>query len=142
MQHNINLYINADFRFAPSQWEMPLQSNVVSYWLGTNLESALIYGLIILVTLTSAPHINNTLAPGIFEWNCRYAKSFSSKFYWLTAEVLLILSSGDCHWTSLISKHWSGKSLVPPNQYYLNQSWLRYLLLYNITSRPQCVKIS
>ena len=30
----------ADSRFAPSQWEMSLQSNAVSHWLGTNLESA------------------------------------------------------------------------------------------------------
>ena len=28
-------------RFAPSQWETPLQSNAVSHWLGANLESAL-----------------------------------------------------------------------------------------------------
>ena len=31
----------ADSRFAPSQWEMSLQSNAISHWLGTNLESAL-----------------------------------------------------------------------------------------------------
>ena len=31
----------ADSRFAPSQWETSLQSNAVSHWLGTNLESAL-----------------------------------------------------------------------------------------------------
>ena len=31
--------IRADSRFAPSQWEMSLQSNVVSHWLSTNLES-------------------------------------------------------------------------------------------------------
>ena len=30
----------ADSRFAPSQWEMSLQSNAISHWLGTNLESA------------------------------------------------------------------------------------------------------
>ena len=30
----------ADSMFAPSQWETPLQSNAVSHWLGTNLESA------------------------------------------------------------------------------------------------------
>ena len=28
----------ADFKFAPSQWEMSLQSNGVSHWLGANLE--------------------------------------------------------------------------------------------------------
>ena len=31
----------ADSRLAPSQWETSLQSNVVSHWLGANLESAL-----------------------------------------------------------------------------------------------------
>ena len=31
----------AGSRFAPSQWETPLQSNAVSHWLGANLESAL-----------------------------------------------------------------------------------------------------
>ena len=34
--------IKADSRLAPSQWEMSLQSNVISHWLGANLESALI----------------------------------------------------------------------------------------------------
>ena len=32
----------ADSRSAPSQWETPLQSNAVSHWLGTNLESILL----------------------------------------------------------------------------------------------------
>ena len=31
----------ASTRFAPSQWEMSLQSNAISHWLGANLESAL-----------------------------------------------------------------------------------------------------
>ena len=30
-----------DFRLAPSQWEMSLQSNALSHWLGVNLESTL-----------------------------------------------------------------------------------------------------
>ena len=29
----------ADSRFAPSQWEMSLQNNAVSHWLGVNLDS-------------------------------------------------------------------------------------------------------
>ena len=37
----------ADSRFVPSQWETSLQSNAVSHWLGTNLESALRMILII-----------------------------------------------------------------------------------------------
>ena len=32
----------ADSRLVPSQWELSLQSNAVSHWLGANLESALI----------------------------------------------------------------------------------------------------
>ena len=32
----------ADSRLAPSPWETSLQSNAVSHWLGTNLESALL----------------------------------------------------------------------------------------------------
>ena len=35
------LYIRADSRFAPSQWETSLQSNAVSHWLGADPESAL-----------------------------------------------------------------------------------------------------
>ena len=37
----------ADSWFAPSQWETSLQSNDVSHWLGTNLESALNYAYIV-----------------------------------------------------------------------------------------------
>ena len=37
-----NIY-RADSKLAPSQWETSLQSNAVSYWLGTNWELALIY---------------------------------------------------------------------------------------------------
>ena len=34
-------YFKADSKFVPSQWETLLQGNVVSHWLGANLESAL-----------------------------------------------------------------------------------------------------
>ena len=41
-QYNKSIYMcRADSRLAPCQWEASLQSNAVSYWLGTNLESAL-----------------------------------------------------------------------------------------------------
>ena len=42
----IYIYIRADSKLAPSQWEMSLQSNAISHWLGTNLESALYMKLI------------------------------------------------------------------------------------------------
>ena len=35
------MHISADSRFVPSQWEMSLQDNAVSDWLGAILESAL-----------------------------------------------------------------------------------------------------
>ena len=40
-QQSMNHIHRADSRLAPSQWEMSLQSNVVSHWLDTNLEWAL-----------------------------------------------------------------------------------------------------
>ena len=33
----------ADSRHAPNQWEMSLQSNAVSHWLGANLKSAMVF---------------------------------------------------------------------------------------------------
>ena len=38
----VTIISRADSQFAPSQWEMLLQSNALSHWLGANLESALI----------------------------------------------------------------------------------------------------
>ena len=35
------IQLRADLRIAPSQWQMLLQCNAVSHWLGANLESAL-----------------------------------------------------------------------------------------------------
>ena len=42
MIYNIDLkeVSKIDTNLAPSQWETPLQSNAISYWLGANLESA------------------------------------------------------------------------------------------------------
>ena len=42
-EHGVPSYIRADSRLAASQWETSLQTNTVSYSLGANLESALIY---------------------------------------------------------------------------------------------------
>ena len=41
VQATILLSSRADSRLAPSQWETSLQSNAVSHWLGTSLESVL-----------------------------------------------------------------------------------------------------
>ena len=38
---NISINCRVDCRLASSQWETSLQSNTVSHWLGTNLESAI-----------------------------------------------------------------------------------------------------
>ena len=55
-----------DFRLAPIQWETVLQSNAISHWLGTDLESALwlhtIYGTIWLADIVSAKGDD----PGLF----------------------------------------------------------------------------
>ena len=37
----LDTWIRADSRLAPSQWDMALQSNAVSHWLGTNLDGSL-----------------------------------------------------------------------------------------------------
>ena len=43
--HTLSPYwsIRADSRLVPSQWQTSLQSHAVSHWLGSNLESALVY---------------------------------------------------------------------------------------------------
>ena len=38
---HLRVTYSANSEFAPGQWEMSLQSNTVSHWLGANLESAL-----------------------------------------------------------------------------------------------------
>ena len=38
--HSTTEVCRADSKLAPSQWEMLLQSNTISHWLGANLESA------------------------------------------------------------------------------------------------------
>ena len=52
----------ADYRLAPSHWETSLQSNVVSHWLGTNLESALLHTDVTVITPTS----HNQLPSGLY----------------------------------------------------------------------------
>ena len=39
-------HCRVDSRLVSCQWEMSLQSNAISHWLGTNLESALHYGML------------------------------------------------------------------------------------------------
>ena len=39
-------YSSADSRLAPNHWEMSLQCNTTSHWLGTNLKSALLQYLV------------------------------------------------------------------------------------------------
>ena len=58
----------ADSRFAPSQWETALQSNAVSHWLGTNLESALktIIQVQTLVQVSNHPFPDSTIHGKIF----------------------------------------------------------------------------
>ena len=76
-------YNRADSMLVPRQWEMLLQSNTASHWLGTNLESALIWHLVAWSWLvqtaptSSAPHhctkqrwlVINLIMWKIFQWN-------------------------------------------------------------------------
>ena len=59
-------YCRADPRFVPSQWETLLQSNAVSHWLGTNLESALV------PKLTIPWNKQRVLMHGHQGWNVRH----------------------------------------------------------------------
>ena len=62
-----------DSRFAPSQWEMSLQSNAVSHWLGANLKSALIFlrvwdsvfNRFCRVHLADSPHLQLSSGPQV-----------------------------------------------------------------------------
>ena len=88
-----------DSRFAPNQWEMALQSNAVSHWLGANLESVLLtYGVVINPTegvclsvkdccCISRMNLNiNSLLPGdvIPHWRS-WSSVVQAMAYWLTA---------------------------------------------------------
>ena len=93
------IYIRADSRFVPSQWETSLQSNTYSHWLTVNLESALYIEAMtndyhiadhIFISLThplvppldKMAVISQTLFSDAFfcEWNVLY-------FYWDFTEV-------------------------------------------------------
>ena len=64
----------ADSRFAPSQWETSLLSNVVSHWLGVNLESALV--LYILLSSLTVDFVMNWSVPfsgyGCSQWETTF----------------------------------------------------------------------
>ena len=63
----------ADFRLAPRQWETLLQTNAVSHWLGTNLESSLFRALICAKSLCRNLTLNSTYVhqwyKGIYTWS-------------------------------------------------------------------------
>ena len=50
-----------DSRLAPSQWETSLQSNTVSHWLGTNLESALGQGHVRWISVNSQSDVSQLI---------------------------------------------------------------------------------
>ena len=68
--------VRADSRLAPSQWEMLLQSNTISHWLGTNLESVL------------SGYINVIFNPTTWVWNL--AVLFIDMLIFITCYVFLI----------------------------------------------------
>ena len=67
--HDSQLIFRADSRLPPSQWEMSLQSNTDSHWLGANLESPLI--LLLANTSQSEAMLEKGCPPaGIWIENC------------------------------------------------------------------------
>ena len=83
----------ADARIVPSQWETALLCNDVSHWLGTNLESALIY------THTSVQDSQPDLCPGTLPCLCLCLCSDSQTFPWhltMSMSVSLLRQPGIC----------------------------------------------
>ena len=73
----------ADSRLAPSQWETLLQSSIVSHWLGTNLESALILQDSKQVhTLPADIPVTNSAKPSTGQW-----WRSSETYRWLNARL-------------------------------------------------------
>ena len=109
----LNDILRADSRFAPSQWETSLQSNAVSHWLGTNLESALILP-------EDEPRIT-------FESTAIIMLKIN--WCWASWEIWNV------HWTSNSqvqnSRQWNEhlmhSGLVSPSITYICHHWFRYL---------------
>ena len=100
----------ADSGLAPSQWEMSLQSNAISHWLGANLESALHQ----LITKTN--HIHDIHYWPVLPWKWTSFCYFSPAVYCVLTRSLTHWSLGDLD------------EILDNFQANFNDSWLSYLL--------------
>ena len=137
------LSFRADCRLAPSQWEMSLQSNAISHWLGANLESAPSFQVNITLKWMSKDLIGgkSTLVQ-VMAW-CRQATShYLSQFrprspdmpQWVKNLIWFPVDTTDDKSTLV---HLMGQCHQAAN-FYMNQRWPRFTLQYVIT-RPQWV---
>ena len=93
--------VRADSRLGPSQWETSLQSNPISHWLGTYLESALCYEELPLCEIPQCCAILITFSNifhnpcDIFVWNWFSIMTLSSALWilmaWTSATIMLRL---------------------------------------------------
>ena len=72
-------FFRADSRLAPSQWEMLLQSNTISHWLGANLESNLFF---IAVLCSMQYHVRLKHWSGDTKWHQRPWPSLFQEMAW------------------------------------------------------------
>ena len=111
--------LRADSSFVPSQWETSLQSNVVSHWLGANLEST----LYLLMPKWESWH-SVTLC---VEWH-------PEQFLWTCLQWKAIGPIDDKSTLSEVMA-WCHKAA----SHYLNQCWPRSISPYGVT-RPRWFK--
>ena len=97
----------ADSSFAPSLWETSLQSNAVSHWLGTNLESALCLSF-----LRSRPVYRSNAGTGAWMYTEETFSNYYNNFtrVWKRCSFICI----GCNFPGFLktiviyySKHWS-----------------------------------
>ena len=98
----------ADSRFAPSQWETSLQSNAVSHWLGTNLESALLLWHISLFSDICIMNLSRILTSGLSLHQLLASPCISKKCWYTLIKEKLIISGQDCvyHYSCNPSNCW------------------------------------
>ena len=91
----------ADSWLAPSHWETTLQSNVVSHWLGANLESALNYYL--------SRMEGSTQVQGEHSTSC---VPFYQLSHWLLVRSLTKYTSAWCHDIDTFLHYWQNSQVT------------------------------
>ena len=116
-------YNRDDSRFAPSKWEMSSQSNAVSHWLGTNLESALYKNptssqwrlqIIYSLPVSATWHQTYSFLRNKLKWNLRYHIFFiwENILKMLVCEMLAFLFRPRCAKCLMKAVYWSKLSCI------------------------------